>query len=349
MPKFLIAALLAAFCYDSAVRASDLLVTLAADVCDASTIVVGPGCEVVYRVIGELSDSSNRGLAVVVFDLEFDGGALPQASEPTGLPMLNFVPPLGFAGNPSGYGGTPDDGRLLQVGGAQNVFNHGQWLCDEDDDCPSPSTCVTGLCTDLAGLPVGALITDVASPGSPAVLATGTLTAPSTEGTYTLQVTNLKANLVILGATGDPMWATEAAGVGTITNLLVTVQDGAACCDQILEACCLPDGGCGMVRPDDCVYQFGGLPQGPGSTCEDDSDSDSVLNCADRCPGADDLVDADENGIPDCLEHTAIPTLAEWGLAALTLLLLTGGRIVFGGRHRRVARVGEMAWRQGAS
>lgn len=252
------------FC-GSAVLATDLNVTVEADLCGASAITVGPACETTYRVIAELTDDNSQGLAVIVFDLEFDGNGLPQADQPTELPMLNFVPPNGFSGNPDGYGGTPQGGKLIQVGGAQNVFNHGQWSCEDDDDCPIPSTCDGGLCTSVPGLPVGALITEVGEPGAPVVLVTGRLTVPSSEGSYTLQVTNLVANVIKQGAVGDPFWATEAAGVGTITNLSITVEKGAPCCD--------------------------------GS-------------------------------------QSAIPTLSEWGLIILALLLLAVSKAYFGRRRR---------------
>lgn len=363
-------AFLAAFCGVSTVHASDLGVTLEADGCESSTIAVGPGCDVVYSVFGELGDTANQGLAVIVFDLKFDGGTLPQANEPTELPMLNFVPPFGFSGNPSGYGGTPQGGNLIQVGGAQNVFNHGNWQCDEDDDCPAPSICDTGLCTLIPGLPNGTLVTDVAAPGAPVVLVTGTFTAPGGEGTYTLQVTNVKANLVSQGATGNPVWVTEEADIGPITDLSVTVQDGALCCGEIREACCLPGGTCISVDPDECASTMGGTPVGPDTTCEDDSDGDgldgtcgdecpddpdkilpgpcgcgtpdtdsdddTVPDCVDQCPDQDDRVDINLNGVPDCLEEMPIPTLTEWGLVILALSLLAVSRVCFGRRLQPV-------------
>ena len=116
--RVLVVTLSLALCCVPAALATDLNVTLVADVCDASTITVGPACEITYRAIGELSDTATGGLAVVVFDLEFDGGALPQADQPTELPMLSFIAPNGFCNNPSGYGGTPQGGKLIQVGGA---------------------------------------------------------------------------------------------------------------------------------------------------------------------------------------------------------------------------------------
>lgn len=64
----------------------------------------------------------------------------------------------------------------------------------------------------------------------------------------------------------------------------------------------------------------------------EDSDGDTVCNADDLCDGEDDLVDADSNSIPDCLEK--IPTVSEWGLVVMTLLLLVGGKVYF---HRRAA------------
>lgn len=59
-----------------------------------------------------------------------------------------------------------------------------------------------------------------------------------------------------------------------------------------------------------------------------DTDGDGVADCQDLCPGEDDAVDANANGTPDCLE-TAIPTVSEWGLIAMVLLLLAGARVYF--------------------
>ncbi|MHC4697157.1 MAG: IPTL-CTERM sorting domain-containing protein [Planctomycetota bacterium] len=363
MRRILVVTLAAAplMLYVSAAQAANLNVTLEADRCDASIITVGPACEILYRVKAELSYGPGDGLALVVLDLEFDGGPLPQANEPTELPMRNFAAPNGFSANPEGYGGTPQGSRLIQVGGAQNIFNHGQWSCEDDDDCPGPSTCDTGLCTTIPGLPTGTLITGVAAPGSPVVLATGALTAPSLEGTYTLRVTKLTANLVKQGATGDLVWLTEAAGVGFLRNLSITVQDGTPCCGEVFEACCRTDGSCTMVTADDCLGNLGGIPGGLNSTCEGDtdndgvdgtcgdecpgdatkllpggcgcgfpdgdSDGDAIPDCIDQCPGWDDLGDLDENGIPDCLDPAVIPTLSQWGLVILTLLFLVGAKL----------------------
>ena len=49
------------------------------------------------------------------------------------------------------------------------------------------------------------------------------------------------------------------------------------------------------------------------------------------CPGEDDTIDNDANGIPDCLEK--IPTVSAWGLVIMTLLLLVAGKVYFGRRR----------------
>jgi hypothetical protein len=204
--------------------ATDLYLTLAEQSSGATAVTVAPAAEVSYQVLGELGDNLNEGLALVVFDLEYDGGALSPASVPSTPPMASFVPPEGFSHNPDGYGGSVQGGRLLQVGGAQNVANHGSWSCTVDDDCPGASTCAGSLCTVLPGLPTGALVTGVAAPGAPVVIATGTLTAPATAGTYTLSATNLQALVLRQNASGDPFWATEAVTGSTVSGLTINVQ-----------------------------------------------------------------------------------------------------------------------------
>ncbi len=270
--------------FGSVALATDLDVVIEADGCDASAITVGPACEIDYRVIVVLTDDASQGLALVLFDLEFDGGALAQAHEPTDLPMLNFAPSAGFSHNPDGYGGTVDDGGLLQVGGAQNIFRHGGWACEDYGDCPQGSICDGAYCSDIPGLPIGTLITGVAQPGSPAIAVTGTLTTPTTLGTYTLQVTSVSANVVRADATGDPVWMTEAAGVAAVTNLTMTVTADGLCC-EVPEACCVSEGECTVALPSVCTDELGGTPQGDETVCEGDADEDGIDGaCGDQCP-----------------------------------------------------------------
>ncbi len=68
-----------------------------------------------------------------------------------------------------------------------------------------------------------------------------------------------------------------------------------------------------------------------------DTDADTVADCVDQCPGEDDRIDANENGTPDCLEPTIIPTVSVWGAMILTLLLLIASKVVFCRRRSTVS------------
>ncbi len=71
-------------------------------------------------------------------------------------------------------------------------------------------------------------------------------------------------------------------------------------------ACCLPNATCIVEDPQVCV-SMGGIFQGEGTTCEEV-----------ECP-------------------EPIPTVSEWGLIGLTLLLLTAGTIILAKRRRAAA------------
>ncbi len=82
----------------------------------------------------------------------------------------------------------------------------------------------------------------------------------------------------------------------------------------------------------DCVDE---CPNDPGACVLDafcgcpltpyDWDNDGVPNCDDLCPGVDDATFG-----PDC--RGMIPTVSEWGLVVLALLLLVAGKVYFGRR-----------------
>lgn len=78
---------------------------------------------------------------------------------------------------------------------------------------------------------------------------------------------------------------------------------------------------------DDCPSDPGKIQPGVcgcGVSDTADADGDGFPDCVDVCPGADDAVFA-----PDCVD--AIPTVSQWGLVVLALLLLTTGKLLFGG------------------
>jgi hypothetical protein len=305
-------ALLLAFGSGFPALATNLDVAVEAAGCQSGSVAIGPGCATPYRVVGELSDAESDGLALVAFDLEFSGGALLPAETPIDTPMMNFAPPAGLS-NPSGFGGWAAGGKLVQVGGAQNLLVHGAWDCETDADCPGGSTCDAEICSVVPGLPLGTVVRGVAQPGARQVLVTGSLVAPMTPGTYTLALSNLTANVLEKNAFGLPHWQNVTAGAGTLVGLTITVEPGADCCD-IYESCCMPSGACLGAPPAEC-YASGGVPQGTDPVCEGDGDGDGVdVTCGDLCPydpnkthpGACGCgmaeTDNDNDGTPDCVD-----------------------------------------------
>lgn len=67
-------------------------------------------------------------------------------------------------------------------------------------------------------------------------------------------------------------------------------------------------------------------------TSDADTDGDGVADCNDLCPGDDDSIDLNGNGVPDCTGEP-IPTVSEWGIVIMALLLLAAGKIYFGTRR----------------
>jgi len=180
-------------------------------------------------------------------------------------------------------------------------------------------------------------------------------------------VENPRASVHEQGATGRRYWPTEAAGVGPLIGLSITVQPGASCLPGP-GACCLGSGLCSSELPEECIGVLNGTSFGSGSLCEGDvdgdgadglcgddcpddpfktdpglcgcgladidSDGDTVLDCFDQCPGADDLVDLNNDGVPDCLDQQpAVPTVSGWGLIILTLLLATCALLILSRRR----------------
>ena len=181
----------------ASVQATDL--HLKVESAGSSSISATPGATVTYAVVGTLGDSLSDGLAMFSLDLALSGGTLAQAAAPTSNPMQNFAGPLGVT-NPAGFGGTVVNGALAQVGGAQNTMN-----------------------STFAPVPTGSVLTGVAQPANPAVLVTGTFTAPTQVGTYTLSVGSVFANVLRAGQTGVPFWKVDPATTGTLTQLTIEV------------------------------------------------------------------------------------------------------------------------------
>ncbi len=210
--KRVLTASLAVAMMASFASATDLNVSVKATSNDTNTITVAPGDLVEFYITGDLSDDLNEGLALAGYNLHFTGGALAAdtVAVPAGAadclnPMPNFDKPDGIT-NPDGFGGTLIGDDLIQVGGGQNTIKN---------------------TVANAAFPIGTVITGIAQPAGcgTAILATGSLTAPAGVGTYELQLSELFANVIADGETGDVFWVTEAAGVGTIGNLTIEVAD----------------------------------------------------------------------------------------------------------------------------
>jgi len=184
-----------------------------------NAISVAPGATVDYKIVGTLTDGVNEGLALIGLSLHFTGGPLNPANTPLdgdftcANPMRNFVKMEGMT-NPDGYDGTVIGGDLIQAGGAQNTINN---------------------TVGNALFPIGAVLVGVAKPLAeggcgPAVLLTGSLSVPPNlaPGPYVLRIiqdgiNDPFANVIIDGEDGTVFWATEAAGIGTVTNLTINV------------------------------------------------------------------------------------------------------------------------------
>lgn len=178
--------------------ASDLNLSIEAG--GQNAVVVSPGEIVTYNVVGELSDSLNEGLALFSIDLSMPGVTLPQAGAPVTASMQNFATPLGLS-NPAGFGGTLSAGGLKQIGGMQNTIKN-----------------------SFASAPTGSVMTGIAQPGTPETLVSGQVSMPMVSGTYTLDASNVLANVIRQGEAGTPTWFVDGAGVGTVTPLEVTVE-----------------------------------------------------------------------------------------------------------------------------
>lgn len=165
----------------------------------SNVVLVLPGTNVAYSVMGVLSDAASDGLAAFSIDLSLSGGPLAPADAPSGPPMVSFNRPAGLT-NPAGFGGTPVAGTLVQVGGAQNTIRN-----------------------VFAPFPNGTVVTGVAQQGQPLALVSGHFIAPTPQGTYTLTPSRIYANVIQPGQNGNPFWRVDKASAGTVTPLTVIV------------------------------------------------------------------------------------------------------------------------------
>jgi len=184
-----------------------------------NTLWIAPGAPFTYEVRATLSDSQTDGLAMVCFDLHFDGGPLPPMAPPQDGSMFEFVSPRGLC-NPAGFGGTPVAGDLLQVGGALNTINN-----------------------SFAPTPSGAVVKGIAQRGNWQTVATGMAVAPSAPGTYKLHLMNPVGNAIQKGASGATFYPVVGLEVGSVRELTVIVDSCAPtsyCSAKPSSSSCMP-------------------------------------------------------------------------------------------------------------
>ena len=111
-------------------------------------------------------------------------------------------------------------------------------------------------------------------------------------------------------------------------------------CNPILTgACCnTVSGSCMQLTESECLAG-GGAFKGVGSACQGDADGDGFDGICDNCP---DMYnpgqeDTDGDGIGDACDTQDVPTLSEWGMIALGLLLVALSTINIVRRKRRMA------------
>jgi hypothetical protein len=151
--------------------------------------VVPPGATIDWQIVFTVS-AENEGLALLCCDLvqSEDNPALFDIPPSDGVPaeMSNFSRPAGIS-NPgetdpvTGYVGVqrgePGHMNLIQAGGGQNTFG----------EAMPPGT----------GMAENANVVGSVGQGVPQLLAAGTFEAPSACGTYTFELANVLANVLL--------------------------------------------------------------------------------------------------------------------------------------------------------
>ena len=78
---------------------------------------------------------------------------------------------------------------------------------------------------------------------------------------------------------------------------------------------------------------------GVGDVCDSDVDGDGIPNEQDNCPTVPnpDQSDEDGDGVGDACDDSPVPSVSEWGLISMALLLLTISTAILLWRRRSTA------------
>lgn len=211
------AALAAVLCLVGSVAVAD---TFTASIVLPDGNLATPGVGLAVEIHGTLTNDSpgNEGLAFISVDFTMSGpdtinlGAALVMDEPGDGSMVNFTRDEGYD---AGVGGTPVGDDVLQAGGAQNTIGNNP-AAEPFLDFPSAEFISFGIALD-----------------DDQVVLEGTITFPidAADGTYTLSLANVLANVISDGAVPGSfaIYPVEAADTAS--------PDSA---DIILSACAAP-------------------------------------------------------------------------------------------------------------
>ena len=270
MRKFAFAILALAF---AASTATAQIVTLNLDSSQAGQNVA-PGAAIDWTITVEVSSGDNAGLALVSTDLMASNSnpdvvdIAPGNEGSIDGTMAQFSRPLGISnpaegGATTGYigvqRGVPGSLFLRQIGGGQNTFG-------------------------VAGASVGQDANVQAGVGQsgPQTILSGTFNAPATTGTYTFQLENAIANVLVSAETAPALSPVVAATVDTASNgsfsfTVSTAQPlGDMNCDGSVNLADVPAMAEALVDPTGYAANYPGCDPLNGDFADDD-----LLNGAD--------------------------------------------------------------------
>jgi len=190
--------------------------------------------------------------------------------------------------------------------------------CTTDTDCPSPGaglpqgTCVPnplfGCFVDADCSAGNTCVVSARSPGGRLCTSDDDCGSAGVGATECLENRGACCETV-KGTCEDDVLSADCQGAQRIWSKLATCDE--VDCDATLGACCDHDtfGGCTDTTFNQCPTEGNKNQWTKGSSCAQ---------------------------VTDC-DHKAIPTVSEWGIVVLTLLLLTGAKIYFGRRQAAAA------------
>ena len=253
-------------------------------------------------------------------------------------------------------------GRIGAVSGSRGTILPLGWkappfpdLCTTDDDCIGSLVCRLNLCVLPTHDP--RLGSDIDTSRSDFILTGFDVTKDVVTATLDYNYFGFASELVgqpdprfemycgtLILVVSDYACGTFTYGFGANETFLVRPDEFAKIVFTALESLIIDvDQGIAGLGPDECepcgIDGCVGCPDDPakikpgicgcGVPDEGDIDGDTVLDCVDRCPDEDDTIDVDRNGIRDCQQYQSVPTVSEWGIVSLILLLLAGLTIKF--------------------